>query len=75
MKYGTCLLALLTSNLFLFLIFICLFGEGTSNPAQYFCLESPLYSMKGQKDMTPEDELLRSESVQYVTRKEQRKNY
>ena len=30
MKYSTCLLALLTSNLFLFLIFICLFGHGLS---------------------------------------------
>ena len=28
--------------------------------------------MKGQKDVTPEDELLRSESVQYIIRKEQR---
>ena len=29
-------------------------------------------SMKRQKDMTPEDELPRPESVQYITRKEQR---
>ena len=28
--------------------------------------------MKRQKDMTPEDELPGSESVQYITRKEQR---
>ena len=31
----------------------------------------PMNSMKRQKDMTPEDEPLRSESVQYATREEQ----
>ena len=34
-------------------------GEGTGKPLQYSCLESPMNSMKKQKDMTLNDELPR----------------
>ena len=33
-------------------------GEGNVKPRHYSCLENPTYSMKRQKDMTPEDEPL-----------------
>ena len=46
--------------------------EGNGNPLQYSCLENPMGSMKRQKDMTLEDELNRSERVQYATEQEQR---
>ena len=42
-------------------------GEGNGNPFQYSCLEKPRESMKRQKNMTPEDESPRSESVQNAT--------
>ena len=35
-------------------------GEGNGKLLQYFCLKTPMYSMKRQKDMTLEDEPLRS---------------
>ena len=44
---------------------------GKGNSLQY-CLENPMNSMKKQKDMTPENEPLRSEGVQYATGEEQR---
>ena len=47
-------------------------GEGNGKPLQYSCLENPMNSMKRQKDMTTEDDLPRSEGVQYATREEQR---
>ena len=31
-------------------------GEGNGNPLQYYCLKTPMNSMKRQKDMMPEDE-------------------
>ena len=47
-------------------------GEGNGKPLQYSCLENHMNSMKRQKDMTPEDEPPRSESIQYSTVEEQR---
>ena len=40
---------------------------GNGKPLQYSCPENPMNSMKRQKDMTPEDEPLRLEGVQYAT--------
>ena len=40
-------------------------------PIPVSLLQKPHESMKRQNDMTPEDELRRSESVQYATREEQ----
>ena len=42
-------------------------GEGNGKPLQYSCLESPMNSMKRQKEMTREDELPRSVAAQYAT--------
>ena len=47
-------------------------GEGNGNPLQYPCQENPMDSVKRLKDMTPEDEPLRSEGVQYATGEGQR---
>ena len=47
-------------------------GGGNGNPLQYYCLENPMDSMKRQKDVTMEDELPRSDGVQYATGEEQR---
>ena len=47
-------------------------GEGNGKALQYSCLENPMNSMKRQKDMTPEDELCRSEGFQYATGEEWR---
>ena len=47
-------------------------GEGNGKPLQYSYHENPMNSMKRQKDTTPEDELPKSEDVQYATREEQR---
>ena len=47
-------------------------GEGNGKPLQYSYLENPMNSMKRQKDMTLEDELPRSVSVQYTTGEERR---
>ena len=41
-------------------------------PTPVSLLQKPHESMKRQNDMAPEDELCRSESVQYATREEQR---
>ena len=45
-------------------------GEGNGNPLQDPCQENPMDSIKRIKDMTPEDEPLRSEGVQYATGEE-----
>src|SRR5574340_942163 len=42
-------------------------GEGNGKPLQYSCLESPMNSMKRQKDRTLKDELPRSVGAQYAT--------
>ena len=47
-------------------------GGGNVNLLQYSCHENPMNSMNRQKDMTPEDELPRSEGLQYTNREEQR---
>ena len=47
-------------------------GGGNGKPPQYTCCENAMNSMKRQKDMTLEDELPRSEGVQYATGEEQR---
>ena len=47
-------------------------GEGNGNPFQYSCHKNTMKSMKRQKDMIPEDEPPRSESVQYATGEEWR---
>ena len=47
-------------------------GEKKGKPLQYSYLENPMNSMKRQKDMTLEDELPRSEGVQYATGEEWR---
>ena len=46
--------------------------RGNGKPLQYSCLENAMNSMKRQKDMTLEDELPRSEGVQYATGEERR---
>ncbi|KAF7246946.1 Craniofacial development protein 2 [Varanus komodoensis] len=48
------------------------YNKGNGNPLQYLCHENPMDSSKRQKDVTPEDEPLRSEGVQYATGEEQR---
>ena len=47
-------------------------GEGNGKPLQCSYLESPMNSMKRQKDRTLKDELPRSRGAQYTTREEQR---
>ena len=42
-------------------------GKGDSKPFWYSCLESPVNSMKRQKDRTLKDELPRSVGAQYAT--------
>ena len=42
-------------------------GEGNGEPLQYSCLESPMNSMKRQKDTTLKEELPRSVGAQYAT--------
>ena len=49
-------------------------GEGTGKPLQYSYLENPMNSMKGQKDRTLKDELLRSVGAQYATGYQWRNN-
>ena len=49
-------------------------GEGNGKPLQYFCLENPMNSMKGQKDMTLKDELPGSVGTQYATGDQWRNN-
>ena len=47
-------------------------GGGNGKPLEYTSCENPMNCIKRQNDMTPEDELCRSESVQYGTGEEQR---
>ena len=47
-------------------------GEWNGKPLQYSCLESPMNSMKRQKDMILKDELTKSVGSQYATGEEQR---
>ena len=49
-------------------------GEGNGKPPQYSCLESPMNSMKRQKDRTLKDELPRSVGAQYATGDQWRNN-
>ena len=49
-------------------------GEGNGKPLQYSCLESPMNSMKRQKDRTLKDELPRSGGAQYATGDQWRNN-
>lgn len=44
----------------------------TGKPLQCSCCENPVDSMKRQKDLTPEDDLPGSESVQHATDEKQR---
>ena len=48
-------------------------GEGNGKSFQYSYLESPMNSMKRQKDMTLKDKLPRPVGAQYATAEEQRK--
>ena len=41
-------------------------GGGNDNPLQYSCLENSMYSVKRQKDMTPQGDPLRLEGVQHA---------
>ena len=45
-------------------------GGGNGKPLQYSCCKNSMNSMNRQNDMTPEDDALRSEGVQYATGKE-----
>ena len=47
-------------------------GEGNGKPLQHSCLENPMNNMKGKKDATLKDELLRLVDAQYATGKEYR---
>ena len=47
-------------------------GGGNGKPLQYSCHENPMNSIQRQKDMTPEDELPRSEGIQHATGEERR---
>ena len=47
-------------------------GGGNGNTLQHSGSENPMKGIKRQKDMTPEDEPLRSEVVRYATGKEWR---
>ena len=49
-------------------------GEGNGKPLQDSCLESPMNSMKRQKDRTLKDELPRSVGAQYATGDQWRNN-
>ena len=48
-------------------------GGGNGRPPQYTCRENLINCIKGQKDVTPKDESLRSEGVQYATGEEWRR--
>ena len=48
-------------------------GEGNGKPLQYSCLESPMNSMKRQKDR-PKDELPTSVGTQYASGDQWRNN-
>ena len=47
-------------------------GAGTGKPLQYLCQENSMDSNKRLKDMTLEDEPLRSEGVQYANEEDRR---
>ena len=49
-------------------------GEGNGKPLQYFCLENPMNSMKGQKDMTLKDEVPRLVGAHYTMGEEWKNN-
>ena len=49
-------------------------GEGNGKPFQYSSLESPMNSMKRQKDRTLKDEFLRPVGAQYATGEQSRNN-
>ena len=49
-------------------------GEGNGKPLQYSCLESPMNSMKRQKDRILKDELPRLVGVQCTTGDQWRNN-
>ena len=49
-------------------------GEGNGKPLQHSCLESPVNSMKRQKNRTLKDELPRSVDAQYPTGDQWRNN-
>ena len=49
-------------------------GEGSGKPLQYSCLESPMSSMRRQKDRTLKDELPRLVAAQYATGDQRRNN-
>ena len=49
-------------------------GEWNGKPLQYSCLESPMNSMKRQKDMILKDELPRLVGAQQATGEEWRNN-
>ena len=49
-------------------------GEGNGKPLQYFCLENPMNSMKGQNDRILKEELPRLVGAQYVTGDQRRNN-
>ena len=48
-------------------------GGGNGKPPQFTWNENLMNCIKGQTDMTPQDESPRSEDVQYATRKDQRR--
>ena len=50
-------------------------GEGNGKPLQYSFPESPMNSMKRQKDKTLKDELPRSVGAQYATGDQWRNNF
>ena len=47
-------------------------GGGNGKTLRDSCCKNPMNSMKRQKDMTPEDETPRLESILYATGEEQR---
>ena len=49
-------------------------GNENGKPLQYSCLETPMNSMKRQKDMTLKDELPKSVAAQYATGDQWRNN-
>ena len=49
-------------------------GGGNDKPLQYFCLENPMKSMKGQKDRILKEELPQSVGAQHATGDQWRNN-
>ena len=50
-------------------VFVIYSGGGNSKPPQYTCHENLMNQIKGQKDLTQQDESPRSEGVLYATGK------